>query len=139
MVAQVLLSLSGDRDQPKEVPMEVKIISTPDDEAFVVEVIVSLEKFSTETVDAADPLKEVIGIISLLVTGSHARMIGIVRPSMADPLIELILGTKNSPARKSCVSGVVEAKVYALEVLQIKLYTPDVVQVEFRAPEAAKT
>lgn len=99
--------------------MEVKILSTPLDEAFVVDAIIPSETVSIEVADPANPSKGIISIVNLLVIGLHARMIGATSSSTADPLVGLIgtFGTTNSPAGKSCMLEAVKAESYTSKAM----------------------
>lgn len=65
-VAQAPSLLRGDAGLPEKVLMEVENITTPLDEAFVVEVILPAERTLGETMEATGLLAKMIGTMSLL-------------------------------------------------------------------------
>lgn len=84
------------------VPMEVKNMTTPPDEAFVVEAIILLERVSIEATNIANPPKGMVGATSPLTIGLYIEMIGITSLPATDPHARMI-DTMSLLAGKPCM------------------------------------
>lgn len=98
--------------------MDVEDISTPPDEAFMVEAIVPSKRVLIEVIDIADLPKGVLGIASPLVTSSYTKIVD-AKSSFDADLQARLIGTTFSivdfSTEEPYAPEVKEAKVYAKE------------------------
>lgn len=84
-IDQAPSSLGGDDGQPKEILIEVENITTSLDKAFMVEAIIPSQRVLVEVGDAADSLKEMVGITSSPIIDLPAGMISTTSPPSRNP------------------------------------------------------
>lgn len=80
----VSLSSGGEGGKPEVVPMKVVDVSTPSDEAFVVEAIMPQEGVSIEVGDNTLLLERVLGMDSMPAINLYVEIVNVVNSPTTD-------------------------------------------------------